>query len=128
LSRTGTIVAAALTGALAAAVPAVAHGWSIHRYSVRDAGPTIVHKVSVCDGAPRGLERKFWFTGYSEAGDGSDAGQVRQYQWVGAGCWRIVVEHDDDLQFEGVYYGRMKVRNAYTGAVRWTGWREFWSS
>lgn len=110
------------------AAPAAAEAWSIHRYTVRDAGPSIVHKVTVCRAAPPGYERKFHFTAYSESATGEDGGSVHRYNWLDDSCWRIVVEHNDDLEYTGRYFGRMRIRNGYTGEVRWTSWRAFWSS
>jgi hypothetical protein len=120
------LVAAVAAGALAA--PSAAQAWSIHEYRVRDAGPTVVHRLTLCSQAKPGYEQKFYFTAYTETGDGSDAGNVKQYNWFSRGCWTVRVEHDDDLKYEGRYYGRVKVRLAHTDWIKFSSWRAFWSS
>jgi hypothetical protein len=114
---------AALIGLSAATA---AEAWTIHRYTVRDAGPEIVHKLTVCDwGIRPGFEARFRFVAYTEAEDGSDGGSVRFTDWLTRGCTRESLVHDDDLRYEGTYFGRVRVRS---GAVRFTSWRPFWSS
>jgi hypothetical protein len=108
--------------------PTTAHAWSIHDYRVRDAGPSIVHRLTLCSRAQPGYEQKFYFTAYTEDRDGDDAGQVTQYNWFSRGCWTVRVTHEDDLRFEGRYYGRVKVRLARTDWIKHTAWRAFWSS
>lgn len=100
----------------------------MYDYRVRDAGPEIVHKLTICGAAPPGFQRRFYFTAYTEAGDRTDAGSVRYRRWIASGCWRQVFRHDDDLSYRGWYYGRLRVRNGYTSAVRLSSWRRFWSS
>jgi hypothetical protein len=111
---------------IAAVAVAVANAYSIHRYTVRDAGPEIVHKLTVCDWQIRpGFEVKFGFVAYTEHESGDDGGSVRYTDWLSRGCTRETLTHDDDLEYEGRYFGRVRVRS---GAVRFTSWRPFWSS
>jgi hypothetical protein len=43
-------------------------------------------------------------------------------------CNRVTFWHRDELEYEGWYYSRMRVSIPDLGWVRYTGWREFWSS
>jgi hypothetical protein len=108
------------------AVPATAEAWSIHNCRVRDAGPEIVGKVTVCTQVRRGYEQPFRLILFSEAVEGSDDSNYSRRVWLSRGCCRVVVAHDDDLEFRGTYYARMRVRGA--GYIRESRWRRFWSS
>jgi hypothetical protein len=52
-----------IVGAISALalMPSVAQAYSIHDFRIRDAGPEIVAKVTVCTWPPRGYEHKFYF-------------------------------------------------------------------
>jgi hypothetical protein len=117
-----TIVAAAALLAL----PTAAQATSIHNYSVRDAGTRIVHKITFCS------KENWWWdvTMQLESEDGSDR-QKWDSDWddrTNRLCNRVRFWHRDELEYEGPYYARMRVSLPGVGWVRYTGWREFWSS
>ena len=120
----GTLVVAVLLS-----VPAAASAWSIHNYRVRDAGPEIVHKLTLCQN--QGKRLLFQFVAYTETVDGGDPGFVRRTESFRRGCWRYPIVHNDDLRYRGWYYGRMRVRllgASGASAPRYTSWKRFWSS
>jgi hypothetical protein len=43
-------------------------------------------------------------------------------------CNRVTFWHRNELEYEGPYYARLRVSLPCAGWVRYTGWREFWSS
>jgi hypothetical protein len=119
------IVIAALVVALLA-LPAASEATSIHNYTVRDAGPEIVHKVTFCS------QEQWWWDVRIRIE--SEAGQDRQ-RWrsdwedrTRRVCNRVTFAHRDGLMYEGWYFSRMRVSIPGVGWVRYTGWRRFWSS
>jgi hypothetical protein len=119
-----TALLATVVTAVALAVPAAAQAWSIHSYRVRDAGPEIVHKVTVCDPSPR--IHRIRVRAEVEA-DGGDDRHVDYFTDVqNERCIRWSISQRDNLIYEGRYYGRLRI--SLLGTVRFTGWKSFWSS
>jgi hypothetical protein len=110
------------------ALPASAQGWSMHNFKIRDAGPEIVAKVTVCTSVAPGYEQKFHFRVHVEAADGTDACNHSFYGWYSRGCTEGSNVFRDTLRYEGHYWGRVKVRLGGTDDIRYTRWRRFYSS
>jgi hypothetical protein len=110
------------------ALPASAQGWSMHNFKIRDAGPEIVAKVTVCTSVAPGYEQKFHFRVHVEAADGTDARNHSFYGWYSRGCTEGSNVFRDSLRYEGHYWGRVKVRLGGTDDIRYTRWRRFYSS
>jgi hypothetical protein len=122
------IAAAALTGALAALVPAAAEAANVRDYRIWDAGSVLKERYTVCIPVPAGREWKVYGSTRVEMEDGTDPRAYSGSDWVSRGCWTITNGMSDDLSYEGLYYGRLRVRVGVTGEVIYTGWRRFWSS
>jgi hypothetical protein len=120
------VVLVAALGVLA--LPATADAWSIHDFKIRDAGPEIVAKVTVCTRVAPGYEQKFHFRVHVEAGDGSDPRNYDFYGWYSRGCTEGSKVFRDTLRYEGLYWGRVRVRLGGTDDIRLTGWRRFYTS
>jgi hypothetical protein len=116
------IAAAALTGALAAAVPAVAHGWAIHRFTVKDAGPEIVTALTVCDPSATVNRISFRYRYENDAEVLTDRSAGTQ----DLRCIRWTHRVRDKLNYEGFYFARIRV--SMLGSARYTSWKRFWSS
>jgi hypothetical protein len=110
------------------ALPASAQGWSMHDFRIRDAGPEIVAKVTVCTNVAPGYEQKFLFRVHVEAADGTDARNHNFYGWYSRGCTEGSNVIRDTLRYEGYYWGRVRVRLGGTDDIRHTRWRRFYSS
>jgi hypothetical protein len=123
-----TAVLATLVTASALAVPALAHAWSIHSFKIRDAGPEIVAKVTVCTSVAPGYEVKYHFRVHVETREGWDKRNVDFTGWYGRGCTEGSNVFRDTLRYDGWYLGRVKVRLSQTDDVRQTRWRRFFSS
>jgi hypothetical protein len=109
------------------ALPAMAQGYSIHDYRVRDAGPTIRHSLTVCKDR-YDLVHRFGLTSRVETADGRDKRFRYSEYTVRWGCRRLTQWYPDVLKYEGRYRGRVKVRLLQTDDVRYTPWRRFRSS
>jgi hypothetical protein len=108
------------------ALPGAAHGVSLHGYSVRDAGMRIQHKITIC-------AKKQWYYKTRMRLEEQDQQDVQTWSsdWndrTQRVCNRVTFWHRDELEYEGWYYARMRVSIPGIGWVRYTGWREFWSS
>ncbi len=128
MTRTRTIIAAAaLTGALTAALATQAQAYSISRYRVWDAGSEIRHSLTLCkDGYDR--VHRFELATRVETANGSDKRIRYSMHTVRRGCRRLTQWYPDVLKYEGWYYGRVKVTLLRTDDIRFTPWRRFWSS
>jgi hypothetical protein len=118
-----TIIIAALA---LLALPASAQAVSLHAYAVRDAGTRIVHKITICAGTQ-------WYYRVSMRVEDEDRLDVQTWHsdWddrTRRTCVRVTFWHPDELEYEGWYYARMRVSIPGIGWVRFTGWRQFWSS
>jgi hypothetical protein len=109
------------------AFPAVAQGYSIHNYRVRDAGSTIRHSLTICKDRYDLVDR-FGLTSRVETADGRDKRFRYSTHTVRRGCRRLTQSYPDVLKYEGRYRGRVKVRLLQTDDVRYTPWRRFRSS
>jgi hypothetical protein len=106
------------------ALPVSAQAWSIHGYQVRDAGPEIIHKVTVCDPSPS--INRIRTRAEVEADGGGDRHVDYFTDMQDRRCIRWAISQRDNLRYEGRYYGRLKIR--LLGTVRFTSWKSFWSS
>jgi hypothetical protein len=112
------------------ALPASAHGYSIHSYGVRDAGDEIRHTLVICtDQYDNAAGRRFELATRVERPDGRDkrfrysTHRVPRYT-----CRRVTQWYPDVLKYRGWYWGRVKVRLLRTDDIQFTPWRRFWSS
>jgi hypothetical protein len=130
LSRTRTIIsAAALTGALAAAVPAAADAASVRNYQLWDAGSVLKERYRLCVDVPAGREWKIFSRTQVEMTDGADHRNYTGSDWYSNGCWTVTNTMDDDLRWRGRYWARLRVRVGPTGEAFWTRpWVPFRSS
>jgi hypothetical protein len=106
------------------ALPVSAQAWSIHSYRVRDAGPEIIHKVTVCDPSPR--VNRIRVRAEVDVDGGGDRHVAYFTDLQDRRCVDWSVSQRDNLRYKGRYYGRLRVR--LLGTVRFTGWKSFLSS
>lgn len=115
---------ATLVTASVLTVPAVAQAWSIHQYRVRDAGPQIIHKMTICD--PSSSINRVRVRAEVDVDGGGDRHVDYYSGWQDRRCIRWSFRQRDNLLYEGRYWGRVKVN--LLGTARYTSWRSFWSS
>lgn len=126
----GIIAAAALTAAVTAALAATAVAYPrIESYNVRDAGARIVHRIDWCTGyVPPGREWRTLWTTRVESDNGRDVHVDNWGGWYDRGCWTTRLSYRDLLDYEGPYYGRVRLVFGPPRFRVFTDWDEFWSS
>jgi hypothetical protein len=104
------------------AFPASSQAWSIHDFRVKDAGPEIVTRVTVCDPSPtvNRIHFRYRYENTEEVLTDRSTGRpdLRCLTWT----HRIA----DTLAYEGTYYARIRV--SMLGQAGYTSWKRFWSS
>jgi hypothetical protein len=130
MKRTRRIIAAAaLTAALTAAVPAAADAASVRGYKIWDAGSVLKERYKFCIRVPAGREWKVFSHTRVEMDDGTDSRVYTGSDWYSNGCWTVRNSMDDNLEYRGSYYGRLRIRVGPTSETFVTRpWWEFWSS
>jgi hypothetical protein len=120
------VAAAALT--LLLSVPSVASASALRNYRIWDAGSVIKESWSLCVYPRPGYEWKVYDRTVVEMDDGTDRHISTDSDWYRRGCAFTTTDTENTLQYEGWYWGRLRVRIPATGEVLYSGWKRFWSS
>lgn len=85
-----------------------------------------MHKVTICS------KTQWWYDARVRL-EHESGGDPQRWDWdwrdrTSRVCNRVSFSHRDELEYEGYYYGRLRISIPGIGWVRYTGWRKFWTS